>query len=177
MHHGIVEEGVFEHLLRYASGDGWHAVSFDAPGHGERAEADADYATTLSGAYYARRRDAVRRYRTSPFVIDAAIDCLRVTRAAVRVTGATRVALAGGWGDESRRAQRGVDPARGFAVGACAPMIGFSYFQYGLANERWFARAASLPAALWMRVSKGSETRRLERRVSAACRMRRVSRL
>ena len=46
-------------------------------------------------------------------------------------------------------------PAWGFAVDACAPMIGFSYFQYGLANERWFARAASLPAALWMRVSKG----------------------
>ena len=155
---GSSKEGVFEHLLRYASEDGWHAVSFDAPGHGERAEADADYATTLSRAYYAMgERDAVRRYGTSPFVIDAAIDCLRVTRAAVRVTGATRVALAGEslGGMVATCAAAAWTPAWGFAVDACAPMIGFSYFQYGLANERWFARAASLPAALWMRVSKG----------------------
>lgn len=155
---GSSKEGVFEHLLRYASEDGWHAVSFDAPGHGERAEADADYATTLSRAYYAMgERDAVRRYGTSPFVIDAAIDCLRVTRAAVRVTGATRVALAGEslGGMVATCAAAAWTPAWGFAVDACAPMIGFSYFQYGLANERWFERAASLPAALWMRVSKG----------------------
>ena len=48
-------------------------------------------------------------------------------------------------------------------------MIGFSYFQYGLANERWFERAASLPAALWMRVSKGSGQRRLDAALRAAC--------
>jgi len=155
---GSSKEGVFEHLLRYASEDGWHAVSFDAPGHGERAETDADYATVLSRAYYAMgERDAVRRYGTSPFVIDGAIDCLRVTRAAVHVTGATRVALAGEslGGMYATCAAAGWSPAWGFTIDACAPMIGFSYFQYGLANEQWFARAVSLPTALWIRVSKG----------------------
>ena len=51
-------------------------------------------------------------------------------------------------------------------------MIGFSYFQYGLANERWFERAASLPAALWMRVSKGERdapTLEDARALRAAC--------
>jgi hypothetical protein len=44
----------------------------------------------------------------------------------------------------------------GFQLVACAPIIGFSSFAYGVEHERWFARAISLPKRLWSRVSDGA---------------------
>ena len=126
------------------------AVSFDAPGHGERAIEGRTYGEVLARAY---AHDGTRAYGDRPYVIDGAVDCLRVCRA----LGARNVLLTGEslGGMYAACAASGWNPAWGFKIVACAPMIGFSSFAYGLANDAWLPRAMSLPAALWLRVSDG----------------------
>ena len=160
---GSSKEAVIERLCEWARA-GYDAAAFDAPGHGERAaKGDEDsYGSVLREAYRAAMEDEIRGVETNrdaygrrPFVVDGGLDCLRVARAASARVRCGRVFLTG----ESLGGMYAVSaasswcPGWGITVCACAPMIGFSSFDYGVKNGRWFARAMSLPKSLWLEVS------------------------
>lgn len=160
---GSSKEAVIERLCEWARA-GYDAASFDAPGHGERAaKGDEDsYGSVLREAYRAAMEDENRgvksnrdAYGRRPFVVDGGLDCLRIARAASMRVQRGRVFLTG----ESLGGMYAVSaasswcPGWGITVCACAPMIGFSSFDYGVKNGQWFARAMSLPRSLWMEVS------------------------
>ena len=158
---GSSKEEVLDRARAYAR-EGWDCAVFDAVGHGERARGEDDaYGRVLAEAYdrIERSGETRERYGNSPYVVDGAIDCLRVARAALgNAPGTTRACFAGEslGGMYAACAAAGWSLDWGFKLVACAPMIGFSSFSYGVEHERWFARAISLPKRLWSRVSDGA---------------------
>jgi len=141
-----------EALIAWSAFLGCDACSFDAVGHGLSVDVDGGYGDALAAAY--DEGEGERRVPGArPYVTDGGVDCLRVARA----LGARRVLLTGDslGGMYVASAAAGWSYEWGFKILACAPMVGFSSFAYGLKHDRWFARAMSLPAQLWLRVSEG----------------------
>ena len=143
-------------------------ASFDAPHHGARGggedvrdvkrRATTAYAKALVDCY---ARDDATRYGCRPYVVDGAVDCLRVCRAmrqkfGVRRVGLTGVSLGGmmatmaaaRWSN-AWTSSADVDVRMDWTVVACAPMIGFSDFRWALMREEsWRARIMSLPSEM-----------------------------
>lgn len=142
-----------EALVEWCARLGCDACAFDAVGHGASAAADGTYGEVLARAY-ARGEGRARWVGARPYVTDGGVDCLRVARA----LGARRVLLTGEslGGMVVAAAAGGWTREWGFRIVACAPMVGFSRFAYGLERGRWFARAMSLPPEVWWEVSEGA---------------------
>ena len=143
-------------------------ASFDAPHHGARGggedvrdvkrRATTAYAKALVDCY---ARDDATRYGGRPYIVDGAVDCLRVCRAmrqkfGVRRVGLTGVSLGGmmatmaaaRWSN-AWTSSADVDVRMDWTVVACAPIIGFSDFRWALMREEsWRARIMSLPSEM-----------------------------
>ena len=159
-------------LALYAARLRCFVASFDAPHHGARGggggggedtrdverRATTAYAKALVDCY---ARDDATRYGCRPYVVDGAVDCLRVCRAmrqkfGVRRVGLTGVSLGGmmatmaaaRWSN-AWTSSADVDVRMDWTVVACAPMIGFSDFRWALMREEsWRARIMSLPSEM-----------------------------
>ena len=155
-------------LALYAARLRCFVASFDAPHHGARGDgedardvkrrATTAYAKALVDCY---TRDDATRYGCRPYVVDGAVDCLRVCRAmrqkfGVRRVGLTGVSLGGmmatmaaaRWSN-AWTSSADVDVRMDWTVVACAPMIGFSDFRWALMREEsWRSRIMSLPSEM-----------------------------
>lgn len=165
-------------LARYAARLRCIVVSFDAPHHGARGvgnedvlgdiarggamacdvgelerRATAGYAAALVDCY--ARNDA-NAYGRRPYIVDGAVDCLRVCRAlcekfGVRRVGLTGVSLGGMMATTAAARWSAAWASSGaldWTVVACAPMIGFSDFRWALLHDSWRARIMSLPSEM-----------------------------
>ena len=155
-------------LALYAARLRCFVASFDAPHHGARGggedvrdvkrRATTAYAKALVDCY---ARDDATRYGGRPYIVDGAVDCLRVCRAmrqkfGVRRVGLTGVSLGGmmatmaaaRWSN-AWTSSADVDVRMDWTVVACAPIIGFSDFRWALMREEsWRARIMSLPSEM-----------------------------
>ena len=150
---GSSTEDVLPQAARYAA-DGFVAVGVDARHHGRRRgegegrDTRARYGDALLRAWRAKQEG---REHAAPFLIDSAYDVCRAVRYfaddpepwgidASRI-GITGISLGGMIGLLAAAADE--------TLAVAAPMIGTQSFAWGLENDSWQARAASLPGPVF----------------------------